>query len=580
MYTTQYFTHIIWDFNGTILDDLELCRDVLNKMLKKRGIEPLNVEQYKHVFRFPISEYYKLAGFDFEKESYETLAHEYMDDYLPRSFDCHLHDGVLELIKDLHSRGISQIVLSASDTTILKNQLKALGILEYFDTILGLDNIYAHSKIEIAKEWMKKTKPYRPLLIGDTVHDYEVACELGIKCVLIASGHHSFERLSECDAHVYHNISEFKPIVDARPLATYKYIELPPNRRVLVTSDIHGNLNCFKDVLRKANYSEDDILIIDGDMIERGPESLNVLRYIMDLQKSRTVYITMGNVDCYVLWTIADPEIISNDAVRETAKVKERLVSEMAGELGIDLNKCSDISAARNLICEKFKAELDFLRNLPTFIETQSLLFVHGGAAHHNYTSLDAFNCMKFDRFPEDGKISFEKPCIVGHYPATQYREHIAYSHPFYDKEKNIINIDGGMEVKYDGQLNLLIFDNAETTEFSVVYSDKLEKVTALDSQEASDYSVHIRFEHNDVELIEKGDEFSVCRHLESGQLFEIPSDYLYEENGRCLAHDYSYYDLPVSPGDELSVIRYTSRGILAKKDGYTGWYHGKVIKK
>jgi len=577
MYTTQYFTHVIWDFNGTILDDLELCRSTLNKMLCKRSIAPLDLEQYRAVFGFPISDYYKRVGFDFEKESYEILAHEYIDEYLPKSFECKLHDGVFELIRDLHDRGISQIVLSASDTTILKDQLKNLGILDYFDTVLGLDNIYAHSKVEIAKEWMKNTKPYRPLLIGDTVHDYEVACELGIKCVLIANGHHSYEHLCECDAHVYHDIAEFRPLVDSRPIATYQYVDLPRDRRILVTSDIHGNLKCLKEVLSKANYSEDDILIVNGDMTERGADSLGVLRYIMELSKTRTVYVTMGNCDIYVLWTIANPEIISDKAAKDTTNIKERLITEMCEELGYKSGSDFDMKAVRPLLWEKFKPELDFIRSLPTFLETQKLFFVHGGAAHHDYTKLDAFNCMKFDRFIEDSDMCFEKPCIVGHWPATLYRDKLACAYPYHDKERNIISIDGGLEVKYDGQLNLLIFENCDSTDYTVIYSDGLETVKVSEHQDASDDPIHIRFGHNNIELLEKGEEFSTCRYGE--HVFDIPNTYIYEEHGQHKSWDYSHYELPVEIGDELSVIMRTSRGLIAKKDGCTGWYHGKIIE-
>ena len=55
------------------------------------------------------------------------------------------------------------------------------------------------------------------------------------------------------------------------------------NRRTIVISDIHGHRAWLEKLLKKVDFSEKDILIIVGDMIEKGPESLNTIRYIMEL---------------------------------------------------------------------------------------------------------------------------------------------------------------------------------------------------------------------------------------------------------------------------------------------------------
>ena len=73
------------------------------------------------------------------------------------------------------------------------------------------------------------------------------------------------------------------------------------NRRTIVISDIHGHRAWLEKLLKKVDFSEKDILIIVGDMIEKGPESLNTIRYIMELCEKYTVYPMMGNVD---LWRI------------------------------------------------------------------------------------------------------------------------------------------------------------------------------------------------------------------------------------------------------------------------------------
>lgn len=76
------------------------------------------------------------------------------------------------------------------------------------------------------------------------------------------------------------------------------------------------------------------------------------------------------------------------------------------------------------------------------------------------------------------------------------------------------------------------------------------------------------------MEVLERGEEFSRCRHLESGRELDILNEYLRFDGGvHC--EDSTDYRLPVSPGDRLGVVRATGRGILCKKNGVTGWYFG-----
>ena len=61
--------HIFFDFNGTIINDLDLCLDLLNQILTKQNKRNLSMEEYKNVFTFPIRDYYIAAGVDFNLES-------------------------------------------------------------------------------------------------------------------------------------------------------------------------------------------------------------------------------------------------------------------------------------------------------------------------------------------------------------------------------------------------------------------------------------------------------------------------------------------------------------------------------
>lgn len=203
------YTHIIWDFNGTLLDDVEIGIQTVNRLLEKRNLKTIkNAEEYRNVFCFPVKEYYRKLGFDFDAEGYDVLAEEWVGQYLSIVDDAPLRDGVLDVLKRLDSAGFDQIILSATESAMLKKQLRSLDIDKYFSDILGLDNIYAHSKAEIARLWARENSPVNALMIGDTAHDREVAAYAGFDCILVANGHQPKETLIACGVPVIESIGE------------------------------------------------------------------------------------------------------------------------------------------------------------------------------------------------------------------------------------------------------------------------------------------------------------------------------------------------------------------------------------
>ena len=62
---------IIWDWNGTLLDDVELCINSMNLLLKERNLQALTIDRYREIFTFPVKEYYQKAGFNFKTENFE-----------------------------------------------------------------------------------------------------------------------------------------------------------------------------------------------------------------------------------------------------------------------------------------------------------------------------------------------------------------------------------------------------------------------------------------------------------------------------------------------------------------------------
>ena len=191
------YKHIIWDWNGTLIDDAWLCVEILNNILKKRGLNAITIDDYREHFTFPVRDYYIKLGFDFSVEPFEVCGMEFIHDFKNRKFEASLYTQMESILDKLTKIGISHSILSAQNQTLLDETVAHYQLQNKFEGVNGLDDHYAHSKVNIGKSWIE-TLSYdhnEVIMIGDTVHDYEVAQAMGTDCILIASGHNSRERL-------------------------------------------------------------------------------------------------------------------------------------------------------------------------------------------------------------------------------------------------------------------------------------------------------------------------------------------------------------------------------------------------
>lgn len=200
--------YIFLDFNGTIINDVELCLTLLNQILNKQHKPMVSIEQYKSIFTFPIKKYYELAGVDFTLDSYEDLAKWFIQEYQPKSMECGLYDGLIETFQYLKAKGYHLVILSASEKKNLYEQCENYKIIPYFDAILGIDNIHAESKVHLALNYLEQEKigGSQVLFIGDTLHDLEVAEAIGATCMLVSCGHQSIDVLKKGNVKIIESV--------------------------------------------------------------------------------------------------------------------------------------------------------------------------------------------------------------------------------------------------------------------------------------------------------------------------------------------------------------------------------------
>ncbi len=207
--------HIIWDYNGTLLNDIDLCVDMINIVLRKRGLPVLSKQHYKSVFDFPVKDYYEKIGFDFSKESFDIVGTEFIENYNKNLHKSKLHKHAIDVLSAISKLGIKQSILSARLQQSLDKEMIEFGIKKYFSHVSGLANHYAHGKLENGISLIDNLAldPKEILVIGDTLHDLDVARAKGTQELLIAGGHQSYDRLIKGSNNVIYSLQEMSEMI-------------------------------------------------------------------------------------------------------------------------------------------------------------------------------------------------------------------------------------------------------------------------------------------------------------------------------------------------------------------------------
>ena len=201
---------IIWDWNGTLIDDVGISLECINFLLKKNQLATITRQYYQEIFTFPVKNYYQTLGFDFDQIPFTKLADQFIHEYKKRMYGTILYPYAKDVLEYMQQMGAKQFVISAMEVGKLKQAIENKGISHYFKEILGLNNNFAKGKIELVKEFAKNRKEMlnssNVWMIGDTEHDFYIANELKWNSILVSQGHHSHSRLSAISDKVVRNL--------------------------------------------------------------------------------------------------------------------------------------------------------------------------------------------------------------------------------------------------------------------------------------------------------------------------------------------------------------------------------------
>ena len=208
------YTTIVWDWNGTLLDDAQICMECVNDMLRKRNMPVLDLPTYRSYVENPIIKAYEHI-FDLKVVTFDTIVKEFYESYPRYVKDAKLLPGALQMLDYFKGKGCRQIIITAAHTPDVIESLFKFGIKNYFETVLGSKDLQGGSKISWALEYTKSESfsKEKLLMIGDTAHDAETAAAIGADCILFSGGHQCEEKLEATGHPVVQSLIQIPELI-------------------------------------------------------------------------------------------------------------------------------------------------------------------------------------------------------------------------------------------------------------------------------------------------------------------------------------------------------------------------------
>ncbi len=352
--------------------------------------------------------------------------------------------------------------------------------------------------------------------------------------------------------------------------AKVQSVTLKDYARTIAVSDLHGNPAGFHGVLEQVGFSAQDALVIVGDVLEKGPDSLGLLHEVMSMCKTGGVFLVEGNNDAlfreWIQYDIPAADVLWYLNHQTTT------IAEMARALALPYRTEQDIAALKEAIRVNFPEELAFLSSLPTILDTDLGTFVHAGLQDGPLDRQEKEFCISAPNFLSSNTRIFEKTLVVGHWPVSCFsKKGISFS-SIYDEAYNIWSIDGGSGTKKYGQINYLIFAHGNITSGCW---DGLPKIRALDHQRESEDALTLCFPDTRLEVLSTDGQTCICRFPAVNRTMNIAKDTIYEYKRNTYCADLTTYCPEVRPGDVLSLCEMKDGRALVKKDGIMGYYDG-----
>ena len=350
--------------------------------------------------------------------------------------------------------------------------------------------------------------------------------------------------------------------------------------RMVVISDIHGGLVHLDALLDQIKLKDEDILIILGDFIEKGPQNIEMLYRAMLLQKRPNTYVLSGNCESFVHQMITNPERQSMIKMYLDKIKYPSLISDLYDKVCyIDMKtEPFDPNEVQTVLQKHYAAELEFLEALPWGLSAPPFIFVHAGI--DSESDIDKKTLLSYPAFYES-EHKLDKIVVVGHWPVLNYLDQRLLANPILDFEKQILNIDGGYSVKWHGQVNALVIDKkGDEYAYKCYFSDDLQerrvKPYSLESVEPhliEGKPFKIMWDDNAIEVIEFLPEFSLCLKKSTGEVGLVKNEFIQKIEGETYCtEDYIFKLHYLEAGESVRFIGNYGKYAFIKYNHEYGW--------
>jgi phosphoglycolate phosphatase-like HAD superfamily hydrolase len=208
--------HIVWDWNGTLLDDLGLVVEATNASLALFGVGPVTADEHRRDFIRPITAYYEgVVGRPISSAEFEDLDREFHSAYNRGAPSLGLTRGVPDL---LAGYGPHQSLLSMWFHKDLVPAVERHGLAAHFRRVDGLRaTVGGGHKAPLLKLHLAEMSldGADVVLIGDSVDDAEAAASVGAGAVLYSGGFTHVDKLRAVGVPVVDSLHEAVALVRA-----------------------------------------------------------------------------------------------------------------------------------------------------------------------------------------------------------------------------------------------------------------------------------------------------------------------------------------------------------------------------
>lgn len=350
--------------------------------------------------------------------------------------------------------------------------------------------------------------------------------------------------------------------------------------RLIVISDIHGHLDRFRSLLRKINYTSNDYLVILGDFVEKGDQVIDTIHFVQELDKNEKTFVLAGNCEWAMDALLTIPEL-ANQIPKYFKRVSSNgCIREAYHKLHLDDGHETALGVQKK-IAEYLKSELNYVSHLPVTLKFNHFLFVHAGVDMiKNYEKSSLSSLLEMQQFYNQGHL-LDEIVVVGHLPTSNYFKDYINNNIIIDELRKIICIDGGTGIKNVSQLNALIIEskNGNIT-YQKEYVQPLPYATVLTSVHKDKKDTHkISFPHFEIEVLEKGRQFSLCYQKDTQMTLYIKNEFIYTRQGQtyCL-DDYTDFMLSVEKGEKIKIIGIYDDYTYGIYNERVGWIKNKYV--